>query len=41
MRFVYFVATIKATDLRVATTSETAQVKEWLRAKQQRYGGEW
>ncbi len=41
VRFVYFVATIRADDLRAASASETEQVREWLRQKQDRYGGQW
>ncbi|MBT2530013.1 hypothetical protein J7E91_32820 [Streptomyces sp. ISL-99] len=41
VRFVYFVATIRADDLRAASASETEQVKQWLRQKQARYGGKW
>ncbi|MFD0370262.1 hypothetical protein [Streptomyces sp. NPDC059071] len=41
VRFVHFAGTIRVSDLRPATASETRQVKEWLRAKKQRYGGEW
>ncbi|MCX4819174.1 hypothetical protein OG883_04495 [Streptomyces sp. NBC_01142] len=41
VRFVYFVATIRADDLRAASDDETAQVSSWLRQKQQRYGGHW
>ncbi|WP_328396868.1 hypothetical protein OHS70_12815 [Streptomyces sp. NBC_00390] len=41
VRFVYFVATIRASDLRTASDDETAQVRRWLRQKQERYGGEW
>ncbi|MFH8928596.1 hypothetical protein ACH4D4_16225 [Streptomyces pristinaespiralis] len=41
VRFVYFVATVRAADLRPASDAETAQVREWLRQKQARYGGRW
>ncbi|MET9432527.1 hypothetical protein [Streptomyces sp. NPDC006551] len=41
VRFVHFVATIRADDLRPATPSETEEIQDWLRAKKQRYGGEW
>ncbi|MFD9221868.1 hypothetical protein ACFWDI_18085 [Streptomyces sp. NPDC060064] len=41
VRFVYFVATIRAADLRAASDDETAQVSSWLRQKQERYGGHW
>ncbi|MFJ9825883.1 hypothetical protein ACIRSU_16130 [Streptomyces sp. NPDC101160] len=41
VRFVRFVATVRAGDLRAATVSETREVEEWLRAKKRRYGGEW
>ncbi|GGW48018.1 hypothetical protein [Streptomyces xantholiticus] len=41
VRFVYFVATIRATDLRTASDLETALVREWLQQKEARYGGRW
>ncbi len=41
VRFVYFVASIDAADLRVASEEERAQVQEWLRLKSERYGGQW
>ncbi|MEU5220268.1 hypothetical protein AB0G79_29290 [Streptomyces sp. NPDC020807] len=41
VRFTHFVATIKAADLRRANAVETREIQEWLRAKQERYGGEW
>ncbi|MFI6939474.1 hypothetical protein ACIBI4_09395 [Streptomyces sp. NPDC050418] len=41
VRFVYFVASIDAADLRAAPEEEQAQVREWLRLKSERYGGAW
>ncbi|MET7759388.1 hypothetical protein ABZT27_32515 [Streptomyces sp. NPDC005389] len=41
VRFTHFVATIHASDLRAASAAETREIQAWLRAKQQRYGGEW
>ncbi|MFF5974227.1 hypothetical protein ACFY7C_22155 [Streptomyces sp. NPDC012769] len=41
VRFVRFVATVRARDLRAASPAETREVQEWLRAKKRRYGGEW
>ncbi|MFF3287842.1 hypothetical protein [Streptomyces sp. NPDC003023] len=41
VRFVYFVATIRAADLRTASDAEAVQVREWLQRKQARYGGRW
>lgn len=41
VRFVYFVATIRAADLRAATAAETVQVREWLQQKQAQHGGQW
>lgn len=37
--FVYFVATIRVTDLRPATAEESAQVKAWIQQRQTQYGG--
>jgi hypothetical protein len=41
VRFVYFVATIAARDLRPASESEEVWVRAWLRERAQRYGGQW
>ncbi|MCB8902924.1 MULTISPECIES: hypothetical protein [unclassified Streptomyces] len=41
VRFTHFVATIHASDLRAASPAETREIQAWLRAKRQRYGGEW
>ncbi|MFI8961020.1 hypothetical protein ACIGO8_02810 [Streptomyces sp. NPDC053493] len=41
VRFVHFVATVRACDLRAASAREAKEVQEWLRAKKRRYGGEW
>ncbi|GAA3368547.1 hypothetical protein GCM10020367_07340 [Streptomyces sannanensis] len=41
VRFVYFVATVSAYDLRAASLEEAERVKEWLRQKAKRYGGRW
>ncbi|MFI6694556.1 hypothetical protein ACIBLA_22895 [Streptomyces sp. NPDC050433] len=41
VRFVYFVATVGAADLRAASPHEIAQVVEWLREKAARHGGSW
>ena len=41
VRFVHFVATIKAADLRQASQAETEIIEAWLRMKQERYGGKW
>ena len=41
VRFVHFVATVGADDLREATPQESAQVADWLREKSARYGGRW
>ncbi|OAH13185.1 hypothetical protein [Streptomyces jeddahensis] len=41
VRFVHFVATIAARDLRTATPDEEAQMRAWLRQKVKRYGGRW
>lgn len=41
VRFVHFVATIRAHDLRAASPDETAQVTQWLRQKQKQHGGQW
>ncbi|MBT2443310.1 hypothetical protein J7E93_25085 [Streptomyces sp. ISL-36] len=41
VRFVHFVATVRAADLRPASPRETKEIQEWLRAKRQRYGGTW
>ncbi|MFD3536732.1 hypothetical protein [Streptomyces sp. NPDC058664] len=41
VRFTHFVATIRADDLRAATSAETREMQAWLRAKKQKYGGEW
>ncbi|WP_258564292.1 hypothetical protein [Streptomyces himalayensis] len=41
VRFVYFVATIAARDLRTASPEEEAQMRAWLRQKVMRYGGRW
>ncbi|WOX22245.1 hypothetical protein [Streptomyces solicathayae] len=41
VRFVHFVATIKAAGLRKASQAETEIIEHWLRMKQERYGGKW
>lgn len=41
VRFVHFVATIRAHDLRPASPDETAQVTQWLQQRRQKYGGQW
>ncbi|MET9623659.1 hypothetical protein ABZZ37_23275 [Streptomyces sp. NPDC006464] len=41
VRFVHFVATVHVGDLRAASPGETREIQEWLRAKRQRYGGDW
>ncbi|MFF2405562.1 hypothetical protein [Streptomyces sp. NPDC058092] len=41
VRFVHFVATISAGDLRDASPEETHVIQAWLKRKQERYGGEW
>ncbi|MGW1884084.1 hypothetical protein [Streptomyces sp. NPDC001970] len=41
VRFVHFVATINARDLRVASAEEAEEVRAWLQAKRARYGGRW
>ncbi|MFD5186662.1 hypothetical protein ACFWMU_00660 [Streptomyces sp. NPDC058357] len=41
VRFVHFVATINAGDLRDATPEETYVIEAWIKRKQERYGGEW
>ncbi|MFI8825862.1 hypothetical protein [Streptomyces sp. NPDC053431] len=41
VRFVHFVATVRTEDLRAATSREAREIQAWLRAKKQRYGGEW
>ncbi|WP_229818837.1 MULTISPECIES: hypothetical protein [Streptomyces] len=41
VRFVHFVATIRADDLRPASSRETGEIQDWLRAKRRRYGGDW
>jgi hypothetical protein len=41
VRFVYFVATINARDLRAASAEESEEIQEWLRQKKIRYGGQW
>ncbi|WP_405782927.1 hypothetical protein OG512_28455 [Streptomyces sp. NBC_01378] len=41
VRFVYFVATIAARDLRPASASEEVWVRARLRERAQRYGGQW
>ncbi|MFB7996355.1 hypothetical protein ACFC4G_26465 [Streptomyces sp. NPDC056002] len=41
VRFVYFVATIAARDLRAASESEEAWARAWLRERAERYGGQW
>ncbi|MFF8278758.1 hypothetical protein ACF05T_21990 [Streptomyces lateritius] len=41
VRFVHFVATVRADDLRPASSRETGEIQDWLRAKRRRYGGDW
>ncbi|MFF4084820.1 hypothetical protein ACFYZN_36280 [Streptomyces sp. NPDC001777] len=41
VRFVHFVATINAADLRAASPEETHVIRAWIQRKQERYGGEW
>ncbi|MFI8518602.1 hypothetical protein ACIGEZ_12370 [Streptomyces sp. NPDC085481] len=41
VRFVHFVATVRTEDLRAATAGETREIKDWLRARKARYGGQW
>ncbi|MFD9906134.1 hypothetical protein [Streptomyces sp. NPDC059063] len=41
VRFVHFVATVRATDLRPANDQERAELSAWLRAKTERYGSDW
>ncbi|MGW1889534.1 hypothetical protein ACWCP6_04630 [Streptomyces sp. NPDC002004] len=41
VRFVHFVATIAAQDLREASPDEEERVKAWLRSKAERHGGRW
>ncbi|WP_405998703.1 hypothetical protein [Streptomyces sp. NBC_00829] len=41
VRFIYFVATIDAHDLRAASPDEAAEMTRWLQQKQERYGGRW
>ena len=41
VRFVHFVATIDAGDLRAASPEETHVIQAWIQRKQERYGGEW
>ncbi|GHE37111.1 hypothetical protein GCM10018785_03510 [Streptomyces longispororuber] len=41
VRFVHFVATVRADDLRPADHQERAELTAWLRAKAERYGGDW
>ncbi|MFC8510368.1 hypothetical protein ACFU3J_28490 [Streptomyces sp. NPDC057411] len=41
VRFVHYVATVRAEDLRAATSAETRQIKAWLRERKARYGGDW
>ncbi|MCX4845466.1 hypothetical protein [Streptomyces sp. NBC_00893] len=41
VRFVHFVATIDAGDLRDASPEETHVIRAWLKRKQELYGGEW
>ncbi|MFJ5828353.1 hypothetical protein [Streptomyces sp. NPDC093089] len=41
VRFTRFVATIRADDLRAASPRERREVEAWLRARKERYGGEW
>ncbi|WP_415948118.1 hypothetical protein [Streptomyces sp. KLOTTS4A1] len=41
VRFVHFVASIAARDLRAASKEERAEIRAWLRLKAARYGGSW
>ncbi|MEV4945170.1 hypothetical protein [Streptomyces sp. NPDC053755] len=41
VRFVHFVATVRADDLRPASSGETREIQEWLRARRRKYGGVW
>ncbi|APE23716.1 MULTISPECIES: hypothetical protein [Streptomyces] len=41
VRFTRFVATVRAEDLRPASPAEKREIQDWLRAKRQRYGGDW
>ncbi|GAA2782728.1 hypothetical protein [Streptomyces showdoensis] len=41
VRFVHYVATVRAEDLRAASAGEAREVQAWLRARKARYGGEW
>ncbi|MFE4871041.1 hypothetical protein [Streptomyces sp. NPDC056682] len=41
VRFVHFVATIAAHDLRTASAREEGQVRAWLTEKAVRHGGHW
>ncbi|MFG2328819.1 hypothetical protein ACGFMM_04265 [Streptomyces sp. NPDC048604] len=41
VRFLHFVATIRAADLREASQAETEVIAHWLEMKKQRYGGQW
>ncbi|MEU6664080.1 hypothetical protein [Streptomyces sp. NPDC046821] len=41
VRFVHFVATVRARDLREASEREAEEIRTWLKAKAARYGGVW
>ncbi|MFF1734117.1 hypothetical protein [Streptomyces sp. NPDC058247] len=41
VRFVHFVATIRAKDLREANEREAVMIRTWLREKAARHGGAW
>ncbi|MGA4840461.1 hypothetical protein [Streptomyces sp. G45] len=41
VRFIHFVATVRAADLRPANEQERAELTAWLRAKAERYGSQW
>ncbi|MFG3495046.1 hypothetical protein [Streptomyces sp. NPDC047928] len=41
VRFVHFVASVRACDLRAASTAEAAEIEFWLDRQRRRYGGRW
>ncbi|MGW2181223.1 hypothetical protein ACWCXX_24620 [Streptomyces sp. NPDC001732] len=41
VRFVHFVATIDAADLRAASPEETHVIQSWIKRRQELYGREW